>query len=79
MIRVLRLLEYTYDTNERAADDMGRWGVPANGAVHHGGRSGGMTIRSAVITELDYSAPAAETPPQESADLSGYREGERGE
>jgi len=43
--RVLRLLEYTYDTAERMADDMSRWTIPANGSH----RAGQLVIRSAVL------------------------------
>ena len=50
MIRVLRILEYTYESNERAEEDMQRWQVPAVGSQRHGD----MTIRSSVITDLNF-------------------------
>lgn len=33
MIRVLRILEYTYDTEERKIDDMARWGIHPEGEL----------------------------------------------
>ena len=45
-IRVLRILEYVYETPERMAQDMQRWGVGAN-ASYEAGR--GLTIRSATM------------------------------
>lgn len=57
-VRVLRLLEYTYEDQEGADADKMRWGVPANGA-YEGGVSGyrgrqkvqssPVLIRSAII------------------------------
>lgn len=35
-IRVLRLLEYTYDSVEQMDKDMALWQVPANGQHLHG-------------------------------------------
>lgn len=46
MVRVTRLLEYTYADVEDAIADMENWGVPATGVVSH---RRGQTIRSAVI------------------------------
>jgi hypothetical protein len=46
MIRVLRLIEYTYETPERMADDLQRW----TRSGRYGGPLGGMTFRS---TNLD--------------------------
>lgn len=53
MIRVLRLLEYTYPDNQSAEDDMGRWGVPANGSKKWGVHDA-KVIRSAIITDLNF-------------------------
>lgn len=50
MIRVLRIIEYTYDNNQRAEEDMARWQVPAIGTRRHGN----MTIRSTIITDLNF-------------------------
>lgn len=58
MIRVLRLMEYTYDTPEEAQRDMDRWMVPANGSKVVATRG---TIRSTIITNLDHT-PEEETP-----------------
>ena len=44
-IRVLRVLEYVYDTPERMADDLTRWHVPPTATVRHGS----MSIRSATF------------------------------
>jgi hypothetical protein len=49
MIRVLRIMEYEYEDNERAKQDMARWQIPANGSK----RQGGMVIRSAIIIDLN--------------------------
>lgn len=54
MIRILRLLEYTYEDNERAEEDIGRWQIPAIGTSRHGN----MTIRSAIITDFNYQEEA---------------------
>lgn len=50
MIRVLRLLEYEYDTPERAEQDMGRWQIPANGSYN---KAYGIVVRSSVIINLN--------------------------
>lgn len=47
MIRVLRILEYTYPDAEVAISDMGRWGIGANQTFTSGGR--GTTVRSATM------------------------------
>jgi hypothetical protein len=54
-IRVLRLLEYVYDTQERADADQARWQMPAIGWR----RIGDMTIRSTILTDLDYGDDVA--------------------
>ena len=54
MIRVLRLIEYVYETNDRAQEDMERWEIPANGAKNFGG----MVIKSSIITDLNHEADA---------------------
>lgn len=48
MIRVLRTLEYWFDTNEAAEQNMNNWAVPANGSI----RWGKTTIKSSVIIDL---------------------------
>jgi hypothetical protein len=52
MIRVLRLIEYTYPDNETAEADMQRWGVPANGSKKWG-KHDDKVIRSTIIIDLD--------------------------
>lgn len=44
-IRVLRVLEYTYDDAEKMADDIARWHVGAVGTVNHNR----MSIKSATF------------------------------
>ena len=50
-VRVLRLIEYTYDTPQRAEEDMAKWQMPANGTRYLGG---GKVLRSAIITDLNF-------------------------
>lgn len=52
MIRVLRVIEYTYDDAEDAERDMGHWKLAANGTMMVSGRS--IVIKSAIITDLDF-------------------------
>lgn len=49
-VRVLRLLEYTYENQELADADMARWGTPANGT--RTGLAGQQVIRSSVIVDF---------------------------
>jgi hypothetical protein len=52
VIRVTRLMEYTFATIEQAVAHVEAFEVPANGVKSFGGRSaqpGGITIRSAII------------------------------
>jgi len=56
-VRVLRLLEYTYDNNVRAEEDMARWQVPPIGTRRHGD----MTVRSAIITDLNFEGNLSES------------------
>jgi hypothetical protein len=53
VVRVLRLLEYTYASQERAEQDMAHWQIPANGARSIGPASSPKrtVIRSAVIPQ----------------------------
>lgn len=46
--KVLRLLEYTYESAEAADEDMKRWGVPPIGPSRYNGPHH-PTIRSAII------------------------------
>jgi hypothetical protein len=55
MIRILRLLEYVYDDEARAEEDMARWQVPPVGSRRHGN----MTIRSSIITDFNFEPPPA--------------------
>lgn len=50
MIRVTRLLIYEYATPERAAADMAKWHMAANGSKDAGPD---LMIHSAIITELN--------------------------
>jgi hypothetical protein len=50
VIRILRIIEYTYADNQRAEEDMQRWQVPPIGSRRHGN----MTIRSTIITDLNF-------------------------
>ncbi len=50
-IRVLRLIEYVYDTPDEAQKDMERWGVPANGSYSP---NPSKSIRSAIISDLNW-------------------------
>ena len=43
--RVLRLIEYTYESVEQAEEDMLRWSIPANGGMGFGEKA----IRSSII------------------------------
>jgi hypothetical protein len=45
VIRILRILEYTYRTVERMHEDMGGWGLGANAVKH----VSGMSIRSSTM------------------------------
>lgn len=47
MIRVLRVLEYEYDTAERMVEDQARWTTGYGG---YGSRFGGMRMKSAVVS-----------------------------
>lgn len=53
MIRVLRLLEYVYESAEIAEQDMARWGVPAIGSAPIS-LSTGKQIRSTILTNLNW-------------------------
>ena len=46
-VRVIRLLEYTYDSFESAERDMQNWHVPASGSVVL--LNGSEVVRSSVI------------------------------
>jgi len=50
MIRVLRLLEYQYETAEQMEEDMGRWYIPANGVSTRTK----PVIRSATLTNFNF-------------------------
>lgn len=49
-VRILRLLEYIYDTPERAEKDQELWQVPAIGSQRHGT----MVIKSTILTDLNF-------------------------
>lgn len=50
-IRILRIMEYVYEDNARAEEDMARWQVPPIGTSCHGN----MTIKSTIITDLNFN------------------------
>lgn len=51
MIRILRLIEYTYPDNQMAERDMGNWNFPGFGTKNFGL---GTVLRSTIITDLNY-------------------------
>lgn len=51
MIRVLRLIEYTYPDAETAERDMSHWLSPAIGVRTY---RKGTTFRSTILTDLNY-------------------------
>jgi hypothetical protein len=51
MIRILRLIEYTYVDNEDADEDMNNWQIPPIGGKSFGGQK---IIRSTILTDLDF-------------------------
>lgn len=61
MIRILRLIEYVYDTPLTAEKDMAGWHAPPIGAVEAGPHK---SIRSTILTNLDH---------QEHAPTESYR------
>lgn len=46
MIRIVRVLEYTYTDYQQAEIDMMRWNIPPTGAKNFGNK----TISSAILT-----------------------------
>lgn len=64
-VRILRLLEYIYDTPERAQKDQERWQIPANGSRI----SGDMVVRSAIIIDMSYMEETITIP---AADADSY-------
>jgi len=52
MIRVIRILEYTYPDNITAEEDMAMWAVPANGTRKIGVKAKTKTIKSATLVNL---------------------------
>jgi hypothetical protein len=54
-IRVLRLIEYVYDTPERAEADRQHWQIPPIGTRRHGD----MVIRSTILEDLDWKGPTS--------------------
>lgn len=50
-VRVLRIIEYIYDTPEQAELDMAKWQMPAIGTRCLGG---GKILKSAIITDLNF-------------------------
>lgn len=55
-IRVLRLIEYVYDSQERADADQARWQIPAISWR----RAGDMMIRSTILTDLNFGEDFSE-------------------
>lgn len=50
-VRVLRVIEYIYDTSDLAEADMAHWQMPAIGTRYLGG---GKVLKSAIITDLNF-------------------------
>lgn len=46
MIRVLRIMEYTYEDAETMVSDMAHWQTPQNGLIHFGDKK---TLRCATL------------------------------
>ena len=57
-IRVLRLIEYTYDNVERMVEDMQRWTIQGN---FPDGPSGGMSFVSTALPPEIFTEPTEET------------------
>lgn len=53
MIRILRIIEYTYASNEAAEADMAHWQLPPVGAR----RRGTTVLRSTIIEDLNFEYP----------------------
>lgn len=54
VVRVLRMIEYTYPDIETADEDIARWNIPANGTR---AITGMYSIRSAIIMDPFHSGP----------------------
>lgn len=61
MIRILRIIEYIYEDEETAEDDMSRWNAPAIGIIPR--LNSKKRIRSTIIQDLDarFENAAADT------------------
>lgn len=51
MIRVVRILEYIYETNEIAESDMSNWKLAPNGSLFIGKNK---RVRSTIITDFTF-------------------------
>jgi len=51
MIRILRIIEYTYSDNETAEQDMAAWKHPSFGTKKYGSSK---TVKSTIIVDLDF-------------------------
>lgn len=65
-VRVLRILEYIYESGEAAQQDMQRWGVPAQGRDTF--KNASVAIRSGILI-----APFDQDLDDEDRGLAGYR------
>lgn len=55
MIRVTRLMEYTFKDMEEAEANMARWAVPPNGTHNFGqGTKKHLVVRSAIIIDTGF-------------------------
>jgi hypothetical protein len=52
MIRIIRVLEYTFENQEDADEHISRMYVPLNGHIKIRRRDHGMTMRSSCIIDL---------------------------
>lgn len=52
VVRIIRVLEYTYASPEAAERDMQQWFIPGNGTKTVGLGDSKKTVRSAVVMDL---------------------------
>lgn len=60
MIRVVRLMEYEFDTPEFAEQHMASMSIPANGLRVINGTTGTITIRSTSFVDFSYEGKPKE-------------------
>ncbi len=55
-VRILRLLEYIYDNQERAEEDQKHWQIPAIETR----QQGNTVIKSTILTDLNWTGDNSE-------------------